>query len=517
MTGGIEEMMRMMLFMNMKSNNDISETLIALFSFFALQWLIANNITLVFKEYLFGVFYKCNKITIEGTKCLKNTQKTTRSDVIFSNKFKAVWSHINKTMKNNKEIRSIKEYSTSGNILDNWGEKRSNEFVDNDGDLYVVDQHKKFKLTNDIWCQVSFTNRDGQTQDKVITNMEIITIEICSYVVSLIDIINFVDEITKEYLESISDSRKNKLFIYTLEPGGKNYFDREDRHQTKLDCWGECEFSSTRTFSNIFFDQKEDLLKKIDFFRNNKDWYESEGHPHTLGLALHGPPGTGKTSVIKCIANKLKRHLIVIPLNKVKTQNDFTKYYFEDRYNSNNPKNGIDFENKIIVLDDIDCMSDLVIDRKIKTEQPNKEDDTLTTKAVFQAMTQAVKTVKTGQDMVCNLNEDDDKLTLSFILNIIDGIRETPGRILIVTSNYYDKIDAAFKRPGRIDMEIKMNNASVNTICTMFKHYYGEDYPNPKSLKNNLISPAKIVNIKLQSSTKEDFIQKIENEIKASL
>ena len=92
--------------------------------------------------------------------------------------------------------------------------KKSHEFIDSDGYLYVVNQHKNFKLTDEIWCQVSFTNRDGETQDKVITNMEIITIEICSYVVSLVDIMNFVDLITKEYLESISDSRKNKLFIY---------------------------------------------------------------------------------------------------------------------------------------------------------------------------------------------------------------------------------------------------------------------------------------------------------------
>ena len=125
-------------------------------------------------------------------------------------------------------------------------------------------------------------------------------------------------------------------------------------------------------------------------------------------------------------------------------------------------------------------------------------------------MTQAVKTVKSGQDMICNLNEEEnDKLTLSFILNIIDGIRETPGRILIVTSNYYDKIDAAFKRPGRIDMEVQMDNASVSTICEMYKHYYGEEFPRKDKLKENIISPAKIVNLRLTSDSKDDFINKI--------
>ena len=172
MSNPMEEMMRMMLLMNMKSDNGINETLIALLSFFILQWLVSNNFAFIFKEYLFSCFYKCNKITIEGTRCIKNTQKTTRSDVIFSNKFKAIWSSINKNLKENNNIQSIKEYSTSGNRLDNWGDKISDEFVDNDGDLYVVNQHKRFKLTHDIWCQVSFENKDGKTDEKVITNME---------------------------------------------------------------------------------------------------------------------------------------------------------------------------------------------------------------------------------------------------------------------------------------------------------------------------------------------------------
>ena len=49
----------------------------------------------------------------------------------------------------------------------------------------------------------------------------------------------------------------------------------------------------------------------------------------------------------------------------------------------------------------------------------------------------------------------DDKITLSFILNIIDGIRETPGRILIITSNNYNCLDPALIRPGRIDINLE--------------------------------------------------------------
>ena len=55
-------------------------------------------------------------------------------------------------------------------------------------------------------------------------------------------------------------------------------------------------------------------------------------------------------------------------------------------------------------------------------------------------------------------------MSLSFILNIIDGLNENYGRILIITSNYYDKIDKALVRPGRIDIRVDMKNASIQTI-----------------------------------------------------
>ena len=102
----------------------------------------------------------------------------------------------------------------------------------------------------------------------------------------------------------------------------------------------------------------------------------------------------------------------------------------------------------------------------------------------------------------------DDKITLSYILNVIDGIRETPGRILIITSNDYNSLDPALIRPGRIDMTLEMKNASVDVIKEMYNHYYNDIIPDEmcKKMKDYVISHAKIVNLRLEHDNKLDFL-----------
>ena len=106
---------------------------------------------------------------------------------------------------------------------------------------------------------------------------------------------------------------------------------------------------------------------------------------------------------------------------------------------------------------------------------------------------------------------NNDKITLSFILNIIDGIRETPGRILIITSNNYESLDHALIRPGRIDMTLEMRNASVDVIKEMYNHYYSDIIPETieMQLRDNVVSPAKIVNMRLENDNKDDFLSEM--------
>jgi SpoVK/Ycf46/Vps4 family AAA+-type ATPase len=87
-----------------------------------------------------------------------------------------------------------------------------------------------------------------------------------------------------------------------------------------------------------------------------------------------------------------------------------------------------------------------------------------------------------------------------------DGIEETSGRILVISSNHYNELDPALTRPGRIDVSVEMNNASREIIAEMYQHLY-EKRINTKSLskvKQHFYSPAEIINLYLMHKNDEN-------------
>tara|TARA_Y100000389_G_scaffold77821_1_gene74591 strand:- start:1243 stop:2877 length:1635 start_codon:yes stop_codon:yes gene_type:complete len=483
-----------------------------------------NSLSLIY------MFSKKHSVFLEGNKCFKTSEYITKSDKLFSNRFRAFWHYINSNNYNKKNIISVKEYADScNNEEEDQNDRlyRKSKFINLSNishlnDIFVINQTTSFMITNDIYCNISFQNNcsdDENRRSKI--RIETINVELFSYVLNVNNIILFLDNITNDYNKYIENIRNNKIYIYTYLGCSNNRYSEYDNDRI-INKWEECEFKSSRTFENLFFENKCDLINKLDFFKNNRDWYMHEGHPYTLGIGLYGPPGTGKTSIIKCIANRLKRNLIIIPLNKIKTQREFSECYFEKIYNRHNQKN-VEFKDKIIVFEDIDCMCDIVNTRESeKRKDKNNELDNIdknldrNTK-LLSNIYDKLNADKDNQDYkttVVNIDDKskNDKITLSYILNIIDGIRETPDRILIITSNYYDKLDEALIRPGRIDISLEMKNTSKDIIKLMYNHYYNNILPDYlyNKIEDYKLSPAKIVNMRLQNSTANEFCKCLE-------
>src|SRR6478609_2107177 len=97
----------------------------------------------------------------------------------------------------------------------------------------------------------------------------------------------------------------------------------------------------------------------------------------------------------------------------------------------------------------------------------------------------------------------DADITLNDFLELMDGIIEMDGRIIVMTTNCKDKIDKALLRPGRIDLDLELKPPSLSLICEIFFYMYQEhdmDYlaelwkQDESRFKGSFLSTAKVMN-----------------------
>ena len=280
----------------------------------------------------------------------------------------------------------------------------------------------------------------------------------------------------KSYLEWIYTNKK--LYIYTSSGSSNNKI-----------TFSQYEYSSTKSFDNLFFEQKELILERLKQY-TDINRYKKLGIPHTLGFLFYGEPGCGKTSCIKAIANYLQRHIVSVNLKHVKNIDELRQLFLSDVITGSvvmaTPSK------RIYVFEELDCSYDNIhnpfIDRSLKRKEEQEQNTTSDTdftvlSTQVDKLTQALLTSVNNNNNTKNSKKPVDsfelmsepKITTGEILELLDGIAETSDRIIIFTTNYPDRIDKAFMRPGRIDVCVEFKRLRGEDINNLYKLWYNKE------------------------------------------
>jgi ATP-dependent 26S proteasome regulatory subunit len=365
----------------------------------------------------------------------------------FSTSMKSILWYIQKLLSENKiNINKLEEFNINDDKMYN---KHTDEY-EHDGEFtWITCNNTEFILDNDIFCKIiKNTTFKGENPTVKTTYLNI---HIYSYKYSYNYLLNYIQNIEKQYNNEDIRYQNNDSNLYLITNCNQ---DEEDGTIS----FNKLIFNSVKKFNNIFFKDKSKFINDVDFFINNYEWYKNKGIPYTFGIFLYGKPGTGKTSLIKALANYTNRHILNINLKSIKTATQFTEIFQTKNFG----KTVIPSNKIIIIIEDIDCLTDIIANRSKnelnKPTKPNKNDND--------------KNNKNNNEITLINKDDNDKLTLSHILNTIDGCYERNGNILIITTNHPEKIDPALIRPGRIDWSLNLDYLSKEMFNEMFCYFY---------------------------------------------
>jgi chaperone BCS1 len=264
---------------------------------------------------------------------------------------------------------------------------------------------------------------------------------------------------------------KDTLRYYYIQTGGSSLLEKEARVTYKRYALGE-----EKTFDNLFFEDKETVVQLLDNFASKAGKFAIKGFPYKLGLLLHGPPGTGKTSLIKAVAQHTRRHIVTISLGKIHTNQQLLDALFDMKFAVQGLDSPVEmkFEDVVFVMEDIDCASSIVKaragDAAVKTEEipidaaaekPTPSDDDQLVSSMIKACIEDEK----------KYNARNDKLNLSGLLNVLDGVIDCPGRIVVMTTNHPEKLDPALVRPGRVNKKLLLSYMGCTHIQQMIEYF----------------------------------------------
>lgn len=279
-------------------------------------------------------------------------------------------------------------------------------------------------------------------------------------------IIGFLNDILSKYKDVLEKSTNNHLMVYinTTYSGP---------------IWHGYRMRIHKTFDNTFYDGaiKDTIIRDVQEFISNESRYVSLGIPYKRGYLLYGPMGTGKSSAWYALSRLLHRNVYKLSLESL----DVTSI-----------KHAVSSipSNSIMVIDDIDTIPF----SNTETASPNNDDDD-----------ESLVTPPTSHTLHTSPMQRYG-ISVSVLLEILDGYDYLHGCIVVFTSNYPEKLDQRLLRSGRIDLRLNIGYPSVDVIKSMMVKVYGKTPDIPSSTPINITTADIMSKVITANPTYEDAV-----------
>ncbi|CAH8388784.1 unnamed protein product [Eruca vesicaria subsp. sativa] len=228
------------------------------------------------------------------------------------------------------------------------------------------------------------------------------------------------------------EERKKRIKLHMNNPSA-------NWEMLTINLWSNIDFEHPATFETMAMDpkKKEEIINDLLAFRDGEEYYKKIGKAWKRGYLLHGPPGTGKSTMIAAMANLMSYSIFDLELTSIGNNWELKRLLLGTSSKS------------IIVIEDIDCSLDLTGERGVKDESSAEK----------------------------KKEKKKNAVTLSGLLNFIDGLWSACGqeRILVFTTNHLGKLDQALIRRGRMDMHIELSYCRFEAFKILAKNYLNLD------------------------------------------
>ena len=311
----------------------------------------------------------------------------------------------------------------------------------------------------------------------------------------------FIDRAHSAYKEYINTRlNKNTRFYFTCT---RTKGDDGDGDGAETVSFKKYALTSNKKLEHIAHPAIPKIRKTLTDLLNSTGKFAVDGHAKKATFLLHGPPGTGKTSLIKAIANFTNRHIVSINLANVQTSQELMDIMFSERIGTHRSSVKVRNEEVVFVMEDVDAACDLVKERGCnKSPSARSDKDFARSDKDFARSDKDFARPDKGsgnKESAASVQVSApprDPLTLATLLNVLDGALECENRIVIMTTNYPERLDRALVRPGRITVNVEMGYIGVNEAVQIIERYFpgstGIREPLDKIFGDKNVTPAEV-------------------------